>query len=105
MVSELIDENLIKESGPGESSGGRRPIMLLFNALAGYTISIDLGIGTILGVLTDLNGNSIYEERINFNRTDFEAVFPKLLDFINHLTILPRLVHTVLLESASAYLG
>src|SRR5690606_16798606 len=31
LVKELLDEKLIKESGPGISSGGRRPVMLLFN--------------------------------------------------------------------------
>ena len=31
LVSDLINDHLIYESGPGESSGGRRPVMLLFN--------------------------------------------------------------------------
>src|SRR5690625_6033130 len=35
LVNELLDEKLISESGPGKSSGGRRPVMLLFNQLAG----------------------------------------------------------------------
>src|SRR5690625_3240607 len=43
LVSELIGESLIYESGPGESSGGRRPVMLLFNQTAGYAIGIDIG--------------------------------------------------------------
>ena len=42
LVSELLLEELIYESGPGESSGGRRPVMLLFNELAGFSIGIDL---------------------------------------------------------------
>src|SRR5699024_1167259 len=58
LVSELIDENLIYESGPGESSGGRRPVMLLFNQTAGYAIGIDIGVNYILGVLTNLEGET-----------------------------------------------
>ena len=38
LVNELLEAELIIESGPGESSGGRRPVMLLFNQEAGYAI-------------------------------------------------------------------
>ncbi|WP_347834603.1 winged helix-turn-helix transcriptional regulator [Gracilibacillus sp. JCM 18860] len=58
LVGELIDEKLINESGTGESSGGRRPVMLLLNETAGFTIAVDLGgVKSMLGgVLTDLRG-------------------------------------------------
>lgn len=62
LVNELIDEEFIYESGPGESSGGRRPVMLLFNERAGYSIGIDIGVNYILGVVTDLMGNIIFEK-------------------------------------------
>ena len=35
LVNELLEEELIYESGPGESSGGRRPVLLHFNKVAG----------------------------------------------------------------------
>lgn len=85
LVSELIEEDFIHESGPGESSGGRRPVMLLFNRRAGYTLSIDLGVGYILGLLTDLTGNIVLEERIYFQKKEFNAVLPKLIEFITKL--------------------
>lgn len=85
LVSELIDEDLIEESGPGKSSGGRRPVMLLFNGRAGYSISIDLGVGYILGLLTDLNGEIIYKEHITYQQTDFRQVYPKLVALIEQL--------------------
>ena len=44
LVQELIDEQFIYESGPGKSSGGRRPVMLYFNERAGFFIGIDLGV-------------------------------------------------------------
>lgn len=62
LVSELIQEELIFESGPGESSGGRRPVMLLFNKSAGYSIGIDMGVNYTFGIITDLVGNVIYEK-------------------------------------------
>lgn len=61
LVSGLIDEELIYESGIGESSGGRRPVILLFNEQAGYSIGVDIGMNYTLGVITDLVGNVIYE--------------------------------------------
>ncbi|WP_342508642.1 ROK family transcriptional regulator [Sporosarcina sp. FSL K6-2383] len=61
LVSELIDEELIYESGIGESSGGRRPVILLFNEQAGYSIGVDIGVNYTLGIVTDLVGNIIYE--------------------------------------------
>ncbi|WP_117161379.1 ROK family transcriptional regulator [Paraliobacillus sp. X-1268] len=85
LVSELIDGNIIGESGPGESSGGRRPVMLLFNHLAGYSIAIDLGVNYILGLLTDLNGNIICEQRVHFKDKTFEHVMLRLFEIIEDL--------------------
>lgn len=85
LVSELIEESLIEESGPGESSGGRRPVMLLFNRVAGYSIAIDLGVNYILGLLTDLDGSIVCEQRIYFDQTDFDYVWKKLTEVIDDL--------------------
>src|SRR5699024_10085752 len=65
-VNDLLNEQLIYESSIGKSSGGRRPVMLLFNKVAGYSIGIDLGVNYILGILTDLEGNICFEKRLKF---------------------------------------
>lgn len=78
LVNDLLGENLINESGPGKSSGGRRPVMLLFNKLAGYSIGIDLGVNYLLGILTDLEGNICHEKRITFNNLSFEELIDEL---------------------------
>ncbi|WP_017472508.1 ROK family transcriptional regulator [Amphibacillus jilinensis] len=85
LVSELIDEELVEESGPGESNGGRRPVMLLFNGKAGYSLAIDLGVDYLLGTIIDLDGNIFYEKKRQLQSTDFDVVFPFLTDFIKHL--------------------
>ncbi|MDH5162218.1 ROK family transcriptional regulator [Heyndrickxia oleronia] len=74
LVNELLLEELIYESGPGESSGGRRPVILHFNKITGYSIGIDIGVNFILGVLTDLEGTIIYEESLFIHDTDFSVV-------------------------------
>ena len=61
LVTELIELELTYEIGPGESSGGRKPVMLLYNNKAGYAIGIDLGVKDIRGVLVDLAGNIVSE--------------------------------------------
>ena len=82
LVNELLDENLIFESGPGESSGGRRPVNLHFNNTAGYAIGIDIGVNHLLCVLTDLSGNILIELSEKVNRTPFPAIMDKIQNMI-----------------------
>ncbi|MFG6119326.1 ROK family transcriptional regulator [Thalassobacillus sp. B23F22_16] len=84
-VSELLHEELIYEQGPGESSGGRRPVMLLFNQTAGYSIGIDIGVNYILGVLTDLEGNVHLEKSISLQHLNYEYVMDHLYGVIDEL--------------------
>ncbi|OIJ13878.1 ROK family protein [Anaerobacillus arseniciselenatis] len=85
LVNELLNESLCYETGPGESSGGRRPVMLLFNQSSGYSIGIDLGVNYILGVLSDLNGKIVSEKKIRLYSTTFDETVTSLKKVINDL--------------------
>src|SRR5699024_3169411 len=85
LVSDLLKDHLIYESGPGKSSGGRRSVMLIFNKKAGYSIGIDLGVNYLLGVLTDLEGNIIYEKSIKTFELEFQSIKEKLFLLIGDL--------------------
>ncbi|GIN70150.1 xylose repressor [Bacillus sp. J14TS2] len=85
LVHELIEEEFIYESGPGESSGGRRPVMLLFNKSAGYSIGINIGVNYLLGVLTDLTGHIHIEKQIKIHSQSFEVWKEKLFAMIRDL--------------------
>lgn len=85
LVSDLIDDHLIYESGPGESSGGRRPVMLLFNQSAGYSIGIDIGVNYLLGVLTNLEGEIHQEKIIEFSNLALEDIQERLFETIDFL--------------------
>jgi len=85
LVNELIKEDLIYESGPGESSGGRRPVMLHFNKLAGYAIGIDLGVNYILGIVTDLNGNICHEKFVKYDHSANKDMKEQLFYIIEKL--------------------
>lgn len=85
LVNELLEEELIYESGPGESSGGRRPVMLHFNQKTGYSIGIDLQVNRILAVLTDLRGSIILEHTMKLPASDYSSVCSSLHTIIKLL--------------------
>lgn len=63
LVDELIAEQFVQEIGLGTSHGGRKPILLRFNADAGYAIGIDLQITHIDTVLTNTRREVVYQNR------------------------------------------
>ncbi|WP_170843948.1 ROK family transcriptional regulator [Mesobacillus persicus] len=85
LVNELLAEELIYESGPGESSGGRRPVILHFNKNAGYAIGIDIGVNYVLCVLTDLKGNIVVEKNQAVNRTPYSTIMSIVQTMIQSL--------------------
>lgn len=68
IVKELIAENLVEESILGESSGGRKPTMLLIKRNGHYIVGIDAGSNKIRGVATDLVGTILLETEVNVER-------------------------------------
>lgn len=85
LVSELIEESLVKEEGEGASSGGRKPVMLYFNKRAGFSVGIDLGVNYINGLLTDLNGEILKETRVTIHSTEVNYVFKIIINIIEYL--------------------
>lgn len=85
LVQDLIDRELVVEIGPGQSSGGRKPVMLLFNSSAGYAVGVDLGVNYIRGVLTDLEGKVIEEYEKPLVSQLLQDVLPELISCIEGL--------------------
>lgn len=82
LVQDLIDTGLVREIGTGQSSGGRKPVLLEFVAESGYAIGIDLGVNYIRGVLTDLRGAVVLERTIQLAQTAPEQIFGILRPFV-----------------------
>lgn len=95
LVNELLEEELIFESGPGESSGGRRPVILHFNKTSGYAVGIDIGVNYVLCVLTDLKGNIIIEKNKVVKETPYHAI----------MNIVQNMVHSLIDEMPSSKYG
>lgn len=58
-VQGLLDGTLVKECGLAESDGGRRPMLLDFNADAGYVVGMDIGGTTARATLANLRGDRL----------------------------------------------
>ncbi len=56
LVSELIDQDLLRELGQGESAGGKPPTLLALNERARDIVAIDLGNQPFQAALVDLSG-------------------------------------------------
>ncbi|MCL1951066.1 MAG: ROK family protein [Turicibacter sp.] len=64
IVSALLEKKFVLEVGSGESSGGRKPIMVKLNDRAGVTLSIDLGPKYTSFMFSYLNGETVMEKRL-----------------------------------------
>lgn len=86
LVAELMEENLLYEIGTGESSGGRKPVMLVFRRDAGYAVGVDLGVRDIHAVLTDLQGSIVHETRASLRGLGTpEQILARLTDCLQRL--------------------
>lgn len=91
IVKNLIERNIVQEIGKGDSSGGKKPILLQLNSETAFMIAIDLGgENGIRAALIDLAYNIIREKcspKIeSFNSQKLKKVLTTLLtEFITEL--------------------
>lgn len=74
ITGELIDNNLIVEGESGDSSGGRKPIMLRIRCDYYRVVGIYLGSRKIKIIASDLMANSKYKKEIRYTK---ERVTPE----------------------------
>ncbi len=85
ITSDLIDEDLIFEKETGDSSGGRRPILLALNPRGGFVVGVKLMEGHAVGALTDLNAAVLFKDSIVFPDDALESVIDALVSLVNRL--------------------
>ncbi|MBJ9993614.1 MULTISPECIES: ROK family protein [Paenibacillus] len=85
LVAELCEQQLVTEVGPGKSSGGRKPLLLHFNAMAGTVIGIELRVKQLTAVLCDLGGNVLEELDHALERHDLSYVLETMKKVISSL--------------------
>jgi predicted NBD/HSP70 family sugar kinase len=57
IIAPLLESNIVREVGAGDSQGGRRPIMIEFNYQSAFVIGVELGTESLTLLLTDLATN------------------------------------------------
>lgn len=84
ITSQLLDLGLIKEVGLGESSQGRKPVLLEFNHKARHLIGVDVGRISIRSCLTDLSGHILICKKRDFDlQKEWQHVH---LEIVNQVT-------------------
>lgn len=60
ITAELLETGLVYEEGEGESSGGRRPVLLRLNRQAGFVVGVKLMEHAVTSALTDLDAQVLH---------------------------------------------
>jgi len=60
ITAELIDMDLVHEMGEGESTGGRRPVLLRLDRQAGFVVGVKLMEHAVTSALTDLDAQVLH---------------------------------------------
>jgi N-acetylglucosamine repressor len=85
ITAELIEEGLVFEKETGDSSGGRRPIMLAINPRGGYVIGVKVMEEQAVGALTDLEASVLCKQVIQFESTQPEKIVAALTVLVQEL--------------------
>jgi len=88
IVRRLLGTNILFEIGKGESTvqGGRRPVMLEFNADAGLAIGIEIHLHRATILVTNMNAEVLHEGVVNFNdNTNPKAILTRITKSIEKM--------------------
>jgi len=85
ITKDLMKRGFIQESGLGESSGGRPPVLLTLNPKAGYVIGVNLGPGFLEIILTDLEASILAESHERLEKIDQDYILERLFTLIENI--------------------
>lgn len=85
IVKEWIDMGLVKETELGDSTGGRKPIMLHQVENAGYCIAVDINVNHINIIVCSLSSRIVEQRVIPIENKDFTTSYRKLSAALNEL--------------------
>ena len=86
IVDELVEDDLVRDTGASKFTGGRPRTLLSFNGSAYAVIGVDLGSRNMYGTLADLSGEIQHERSIphretpDENRTALIALIEEFMD-------------------------
>jgi len=85
LVQELIERDLLRETGKNQESAIGRPATFLeINSQAGFIIGVDLSVDFVLVMVTDFCGQSVWEEKFFMEAKNDQAhIIAKMLEMVN----------------------
>ncbi|MDO9545203.1 MAG: ROK family protein [Pelolinea sp.] len=81
----MIENNLIFEKEEGNSSGGRKPILLILNPTGAYVIGLKLAADHVTGALTNMEANVIIKQTILLEGRSLDNVLSCIVDIVTDL--------------------
>ncbi|MBI9043677.1 MAG: ROK family transcriptional regulator [Anaerolineaceae bacterium] len=81
----ILKEKLILEKFEGDSSGGRKPILLTINPRGGYVIGLKLSERHITAALTDLDASILQSTTTEFSSQRVENIIDCIVQSADHL--------------------
>ena len=97
ITADLIEGDLIFEKETGDSSGGRRPILLALNPSGGFVVGVKLTEQQAIGALTDLEATVIAKQADDLSGRDAIQVVETLSNLVTELVSLAGLPRSKLL--------
>lgn len=91
----LVENNLIVETAPGESTGGRRPSVFDVNTKSYFVIGVDISRTYVDIVVTDLKMNIVNYNQIkaySHNGVDLKAVLEVITNVYNEASVSAKII-------------
>jgi len=85
ITAELIEDGLVFEKETGDSSGGRRPILLALNKQSRYMIGVKLSVDHITAALTDLEATVLNKRTVQLPSHDLQPTVAALGQVVSDL--------------------
>lgn len=85
IVKEWIDMGLVQETELGDSTGGRKPIMLNQIEDAGHCIAIDINVNHINIIVCTLSDSIVEQQAVPVQEKDFTTNYQKLSEALKKL--------------------
>ncbi len=87
ITSKLIQEGLVFEKAEGDSSGGRKPILLAIDPRGGYVVGIKLMEDHAIGAITDLEATIIAKHEEGLQDLSLENTLETLESVVERLVV------------------
>ncbi len=86
IVRELVAKGFVKEEGLGKSSGGRKPVRLKFNRLAGFVIGVEVTCQEVVVGVADLMNKPMQMQKFAQDMSDPQVAVAFLAEKIKGLS-------------------